>query len=183
MKGMVFTQLLEMADAMLGPDKVEEIVASANLPSGGAYTAVGNYPHEEAVTLVVAFSQASGVPVPDLLQQFGEHLLTFFAKRYPAFFPAGGDAFSFLEGVETYIHVEVRKLYPDAELPRFITAREQPDVLRFDYYSSRHMESLAAGLIRGTLRHFGETAAITHQEATGEMGPCVRFIIRRENAS
>lgn len=179
MKGMVFTQLLEMADTMLGPDRVESIIAESNLPSGGAYTAVGNYPHAEAVTLVGAFSAASGIPVPDLLERFGEHMLEFFHRRYPMFFENCPDAFTFLESVETYVHVEVRKLYPDAELPRFVTAREGPSRLRFDYLSSRHLENFAAGLIRGTLRLYKEDAAVTHDEAVGEHGPCIRFIIEK----
>jgi hypothetical protein len=164
---------------MLGPDRVEAIIAQADLPSCGAYTAVGNYPHAEAVTLVGAFSAASGVPVPDLLERFGEHLLHFFHARYPAFFQKCPDAFSFLESVETYVHVEVRKLYPDAELPRFNTAREGPGRLRFDYHSSRHLENLASGLIRGTLRLYGESATVTHAEAVGEHGPCIRFLIEK----
>jgi len=57
MKGMIFTQLIEMADGMFGPEKVEAIITEANLPSGGASTAVGNYPHDEAVTSTVAFSR------------------------------------------------------------------------------------------------------------------------------
>ena len=136
MKGMVFTQLIEMADSMLGPDKVEAIIASSNLSTGGAYTAVGNYPHSEAVTLAAAFSEASGVPVPDLLHHFGEHMLKFFHQNYPAFFTKSPDAFSFLESVETYVHVEVRKLYPDAELPRFVTERMSPTLMHSNTNSS-----------------------------------------------
>lgn len=178
MKGMVFTQLIEMADTMLGPDKVEAIIAASGLPSGGAYTSVGNYPHSEAVTLVAAFSEASGTPVPDLLVAFGRHLLRYFHTHYPAFFQKCPDAFTFLESVETYVHVEVRKLYPDAELPRFVTAREGPGLLRFDYHSSRHLEKLASGLILGTLELYGQTATVHCSEATGELGPCIRFLIQ-----
>lgn len=177
MKGMVFTQLVEMADDMLGPEKVEAIIARADLPSGGAYTAVGNYPHSEAVALVSAFSEASGTPVPDLLEAFGRHLLRYFHSHYPSFFKNCPDAFTFLESVETYVHVEVRKLYPDAELPRFITTREGPGRLRFDYHSSRHLEHLAAGLIRGTLDVYGQTATIHSAEVDSESGPCIRFTI------
>jgi hypothetical protein len=179
MKGMIFTQLIEMADSMLGPDRVESIVAEANLPSGGAYTAVGNYPHEEAVTLLGAFSAASGVPVPDLLERFGEHVLEFFYSRYHDFFKKCPDAFSFFESVDTYVHVEVLKLYPDAELPRFVAVREGPGRLRFDYHSSRHLENFAVGLIRGTLRRYSENATVTQTEASGEHGPCIRFIIEK----
>ncbi|AKC82572.1 hypothetical protein IMCC26134_06920 [Verrucomicrobia bacterium IMCC26134] len=183
MKGMVFTQLIEMADTMLGPDQVEAIIAKADLPSGGAYTAVGNYPHSEAVTLVGAFSEASGVPVPALLEGFGEHMLRFFHSNYPAFFSTCPDAFTFLESVETYVHVEVKKLYPDAELPRFSTYRMGPGRLRFDYYSSRHLENLAAGLIKGTLKLYNEYAVVTHDSIEGEHGPCVRFLIDKTTSS
>lgn len=178
MKGMVFTQLIEMADNMLGPEKVEAIIAASDLPSGGAYTAVGNYPHSEAVTLASAFSEASGVPVPDLLEAFGRHMLRYFHTNYPAFFKNCPDAFTFLESVETYVHVEVRKLYPDAELPRFVTAREGPGRLRFDYHSSRHLEKLASGLILGTLDLYGQSATVQSSEASNELGPCIRFIIQ-----
>jgi len=81
MKGMIFTQLIEMADCMFGPEKAEAIITEANLPSGGAFTAVANYPHDEAVTLTVSFSHASGVPVPDLLKRFGDHMLQRFCSR------------------------------------------------------------------------------------------------------
>lgn len=179
MKGMIFTQLIEMADTMLGPDRVEMIIAESSLPSGGAYTAVGNYPHSEAVTLLDAFSAASGMPVPDLLGRFGEHMLAYFHSRYTAFFEKCPDAFSFFESIDSYVHVEVRKLYPDAELPRFVAARESPGRLRFDYHSSRHLEDFAAGLIRGTLRLYSENANVTQSEASGEYGPCIRFIIEK----
>ncbi len=179
MKGMVFTELLTMADEMLGPDRVEAIIEESNLPSGGAYTAVGNYDHAEAVTLLTAFSKASGIPAADLLERFGEHLLTFFHQHYPGFFANGSDAFEFLESVESYIHVEVKKLYPDAELPRFVTVREEPDLLRFDYYSSRHLEYLAKGLIQGCLKYYGETGMIDQSEREDSTGPFVRFLIRR----
>ena len=75
MKGVVFTEFLEMVEARFSADVVDDIIDAANLPSGGVYTAVGTYPHEEIVALVLALAQQTGLSVRDLLLVFGEHLL------------------------------------------------------------------------------------------------------------
>ena len=51
MKGVVFTEFLDMVADRFSPDMVEDIIDDAQLPSGGAYTAVGTYPHEEMVAM------------------------------------------------------------------------------------------------------------------------------------
>ena len=45
MKGMVFTELLDMVEDKFGIDMVDSIIEDADLPvSKGVYTAVGTYP-------------------------------------------------------------------------------------------------------------------------------------------
>jgi Haem-NO-binding len=51
------------------------------------------------------------------LRSFGKHLFGRFVCNYPQFFGGINSALTFLANIEGYIHVEVRKLYPDAELP------------------------------------------------------------------
>lgn len=41
MKGVVFTAFLEMVASQFSEDMVDDIIDAAQLPSGGAYTAVG----------------------------------------------------------------------------------------------------------------------------------------------
>ena len=41
MKGIVFTEFLEMVEAQFGLDTVDAIIENSDLPSRGAYTAVG----------------------------------------------------------------------------------------------------------------------------------------------
>lgn len=160
MKGVVFTEFMEMVEDRFSADMLDDIIDDAKLPHGGAYTAVGTYPHEEIVSLVVALSQRSGAPVADLLQAFGEHLFGQFVKGYPAFFAGTNDAFTFLAGIEDIIHAEVRKLYPDAELPKFEVEHHDPQRLVLVYDSRRHFEDLAEGLMRGCVKHFGGGIAI-----------------------
>jgi len=53
----------------------------------------------------------------------GNYLLTTFSKAFPQSFERVPNTFAMLEQVDGYIRIEVRKLYPDAELPRFSTRR------------------------------------------------------------
>lgn len=164
MKGVVFTELLKMVEESHGFDMVDTIIEKSDLPSGGAYTAVGTYDHTEAVSLVVNLSKETDVAVPELLKAFGEYLFNTLATSYPQFIERADNALDFLEQVEDYIHVEVRKLYPDAELPTFSCSRpHSPDELHMTYESGRHLEDLCEGLIRGSLKKFNSNATIKRE--------------------
>lgn len=169
MKGMVFTEFLEMVEVKFSPEMVDDIIDDSELASGGAYTAVGTYDHQEMVQLVTALSQRSALPVTDLMHVFGEHLLGRFYAMHPDFFSEIRSSLDFLEGIETYIHTEVRKLYPDAQLPQFECVRSA-DGLQMVYRSPRHFGDLAEGLIRGAIAHFGDQVDMArHQQADGSV--------------
>jgi len=67
MKGIVFTEFMDMVDDKFGMDVTETIVQASDLPSGGAYTAVGTYDHAEIVSLVVNLSKSTNIEVPVLI--------------------------------------------------------------------------------------------------------------------
>lgn len=182
MKGMVFTEFLEMVEAVFSPDIADTIITKANLPSGGVYTAVGTYDHDEMVALVTHLSAETKTPVPDLLKAFGRHLFGRFAKGYAQFFEGKADAFAFLSGVEDYIHVEVRKLYPDAELPSFNYQRPNPETLVMTYRSKRPFADLAEGLIQGCFAHFGEDVDIARATLSTAPETVVEFSLTRRVA-
>jgi hypothetical protein len=62
--------------------------------------------------------------------------------------------------VDSYIHKEVMKLYPNAELPSFVTERASENELIMIYSSKREMSDFAHGLILGCLKNFNEKAEI-----------------------
>lgn len=163
MKGVVFTEFLGMVEEAHGLDMVDVLIEKSDLPSGGAYTAVGTYDHREIVSLVMTLGSETGTAVPDLLRGFGAHLFGALTRAYPQFARETDDALAFLENVEDYIHVEVKKLYPDAELPRFECRRPAPGQLEMIYDSSRHFEDLCEGLIAGCLKSFGTPATIARE--------------------
>ena len=179
MKGMVFTEMMEMVEATWSLDMVDAIIARSQVPSGGAYTAVGTYPHEEIIALVVALSAETGVPVPDLVSAFGKHLFGRFALAYPRFFEGITSSFQFLSGIENVIHAEVRKLYPDAELPTF-EVEQGHNTLALTYFSEHPFADLAQGLIEGCIAHFGEAIQVQREAITNLPGAQARFVLSRK---
>lgn len=159
MKGMVFTEFLEMVESKFSADMVDDIIEDSAPPSGGAYTAVGTYDHSELVGMVVALSQRTGLPVPALVHAFGTHMFGRFFALYPGFFASITSALDFLDGIESVIHTEVRKLYPDAQLPSFDCQRVSGG-LDMVYQSPRHFGDLAMGLIEGAVAHFGDPLTV-----------------------
>ncbi len=183
MKGVVFTEFLEMVEERFSLEVADAVIRRADVPSGGSYTAVGTYPPAEMVRLVGALSQETGTSAPDLLRAFGKHLLGRFAAGYPQFFAGVPSTFAFLENVERYIHVEVKKLYPDAELPTFECDASVAGELTMIYRSPRCLSDLAEGLMSGCAEHFGETIAIAREDLSAGRGEVVRFVLTRGAAA
>ena len=155
MKGMVFTEFLELVERTWSPAMADDQVDACDQASRGAYTAVGTYDHREMVKLVVQLAARTGQPVDEVLHWFGSELFASLAQAFPHFVGVHSDAFSLLSCIEAVIHVEVRKLYPDAELPSFEVSRPDGATLVLDYHSPRCMDALAHGLIDGCVARFG----------------------------
>lgn len=167
MKGVVFVELLAMAEDAFGEEVVDNVIDKADLANGGVYTAVGNYPCEELVKIVEAFSAHSGLSAEVLQRKFGHWMMAFFEQHYPDFFKDKTNSFEMLESVDQEIHVEVLKLYPDAELPRFETERHSDDRLEMVYTSPRPLVPFCHGLIESCVERFDEKAEIAVSPTTG----------------
>lgn len=154
MKGIIFTEFLALVEDKFGMDMVDQIIEMSDLPGGGSYTSVGTYSHQEMNKLVESLSSQSGIPADELLFIFGEYLFGKLAKAYPDFVKSTEGLLSFLESIEHHIHVQVKKLYPDAELPSFQTKRLSSNSLEMIYESERKYHDLAMGLISGAMKHF-----------------------------
>jgi hypothetical protein len=179
MKGVVFTEFLEMAEARFSLRVVDQVITVASPASGGVYTSVGTYPHQELVALLMELSRQTSIGPADLLKEFGAHLLQRFVETQPAFFAAAADAFALLKSVEGHIHVEVRKLYPDAELPSIVCSDDGPGRLILVYRSPRGLADLAEGLITGCAKHYGEVLTLQRDDLSAGKGEVVRFTLSR----
>ncbi|MEO0572769.1 MAG: heme NO-binding domain-containing protein [Bacteroidota bacterium] len=176
MKGIVFTEFLEMVETQFGLETVDTIIENSDLPSEGAYTAVGTYEFSEMLQLVTHLSGTTHMPINDLLYAFGLYLFESLLKAHPEVVSSYKNPIGLLYSIENHIHVHVKKLYPDAELPTFKILEKTDTSLTMVYSSSRGLYALAHGLIVKTFEHFNKSANV-EMELLNEQGTEVKFAI------
>ena len=182
MKGIVFREFIAMVENQFSLATADHIISVSNLSSDGAYTSVGTYPHQEMVDLVTHLSEATSISVPDLLHHFGKHLFERFSVIHPEYVKTHESAFELLRRLDGQIHVEVRKLYIDAELPAFDYENLGDGEMVFIYRSRRKLADFAHGLIQGCIDHFGDPMQIERTNLPDdETGAHTRFLLKRIN--
>ncbi|MGQ8365224.1 heme NO-binding domain-containing protein [Glaciecola sp. 1036] len=178
MKGIVFTEFAELVEGTFGEDMMDTLIENTNPPSEGAYTAVGSYDFEELAAMVTELSRLTNIEASKLLYVFGEHLAKTFTSKFAQFFVEAGSATKFLKHVDDHVHVEVKKLYPDAETPAF-DFREDPQtgIVTMVYESRRPLADVAHGLIVGVCSYYDEQFNISREDWYVEDVYCCRFTL------
>ena len=174
MKGIVFTEFLEMVEASFGLETTDNMIENSNLPSEGIYTSVGTYDFNEMVSLITSLSEEVKIPANDLIYTFGLYLFDSLGKAHPEVIKSYNSPLALLYSIEDHIHVHVQKLYPEAELPTFKILEKTNTSISMIYSSSRGLYRLAHGLIEKCFEHFNGSATIEY-ELLKEDGTEVKF--------
>lgn len=177
MKGIIFTEFIEFVESNYGLATVDELVIGSE--NNGVYTAIGTYPPAELVGMFVKLQEKSGTQVPELLIAFGKWLFGSLAKAYPQYTEQVDNTFDMLSQIQNHIHVEVLKLYPDAELPEFEHEFTDPNTMLLTYSSVRGLADLAYGLILACIESFGEDMQVDQEDLSDGKRTRVRFKISR----
>mgnify|MGYP006428098659 CR=1 FL=1 len=178
MKGIVFTEFLEMVEQEFGLVISDRLIEECNLASEGIYTAVGTYDPGELLAMVAKLSQIKNIPVPELVKAFGVYLYSVFKKGFPAFFEEKANALELLLSVHDVIHVEVKKLYPEAVLPTF--TYDQVDTgINMYYRSTLGLADLAEGLITASLNDDSEEYTFAREDGKDGDISTATFSIRK----
>ena len=176
MKGVVFTEFLDLVEGRFGLAIVDRIM-SKSCPVTQGFTTVGTYDHHQLLNMVDELGDAVQVASSDLVKAFGEHLFGRFLNSFPDAFRGIDCTFDLLKAVETVIHVEVQKLNPDAELPRFNFPEVSEGQLKVVYHSTRPFADLAEGMIQACIVHFGEAFEVNREDLPGEPGTSAVFTL------
>ncbi len=179
MKGIVFVHFMEMIEEKFGLQMEDHLIEISDLPSDGIYTAVGTYDHTELLELVGRLSSETGEPAGDIVTDFGRYLFSKLAESYGRLLNNIPDVFSLLTQVDDFIHVEVRKLYPEAELPSFQHRLLDDRRLELIYQSPRPFENLARGLIEGAIAYYNEPVQLEKIEPMPGGPNQYRFLLTR----
>ena len=183
MRGVIFTEFIQLVAEKFGVVMADEVLSTPGLTDGGAYTSVGQYPHTEMLSMVGALAERSGIPASDLCKVFGEWLFPKLARAFDFSVKSHSDAFTFLSSLDGLIHVEVKKLHPDAELPQVPVVHMDDRELVMEYRSKRPFADVAEGLLRGTLAWFGERAELRRETLEADEARSARFRIIRKAAA
>jgi hypothetical protein len=159
MRGIIFTELYELIEDKFGFELLDDIILELNLPNDGAYSATGNYPFSELLSIVLKLHEHTKIPIETLLEVYGEYLFKRLLELHPEF-AITENVLEFLDNVENYIHIEVKKLYPDAELPKFKIVSKDENSFKFYYISSKKLHHLAKGLIQGLSNYYNQPLEI-----------------------
>jgi hypothetical protein len=169
MKGIIFTEFFDLVEHAFGFEVAERLLDECDLPSGGAYTAVGTYDHVEILTLVGHLSKVTGMSASQLLGTYGEFMYPKLHAQLETMGLVFDNCFALVSALDDIIHPEVLKLYPDAELPRFIATRIDENNLTLEYSSCRPFAHMAEGLLHGCAAFFAETISVSldHKNSDG----------------
>jgi len=178
MKGIVFTEFLDLVEEKFGLEMVDAIISQSKLDSKGVYTSIGTYSFSELLQLLQNLQTKTGISIDNLLLIYGEHFFSVIETNYKDLLSSYNDPIEMLASIENHIHVEVRKIYTDAELPTFIIKEKTKKTLILIYKSSRSMHHFGLGLMNKTFEHFNSKATIILEKIKKD-GTEVKFIITK----
>lgn len=179
MKGMIFTELVEFVEEKFGFEVADGMLEASLLSDKGSYTQAANYPFEELVAVVSRLAEITQIPMGDLIETYGRHLFGRIVGLYPPMVAQFSSSLPFIAQVDTFIHPQVKKLYPDADLPSFQVVSLSDDELVIDYTSNKPLMPLARGLMFGAADHFGEKIEIVEDNTLHDAGQLARFRVTR----
>ena len=179
MKGFIFTNFIEFVETNHGLEMVDEMITNCNLPSEGIYSSFSNYDFDELVSLLTYVSKKTDVHPEILLEKFGVFVFPYLIGKHSYIIENFDNPIDLIGGIENHIHIEVKKLYNDADLPTFRVVEKTTKKLTIIYNSSKGLTFFAIGLMKETLNHFNVNGSITIDKSfDATMG--VKFIIELE---
>lgn len=168
MKGVVFTQFLEMVEDKFGFDLTDEMIENSGV--SGVYTQAGNYPPSDLFGMVKSLSELTKISVEDLVFTYGEYLFSVLIKIYPEPIKVYDNSFDFIENVENVVHPQVKKLYPDSDLPTFELVSREDNEMKIIYKSTKPLMDFAKGLMIGCSHYYKEDIEVSYDEPKHENG-------------
>ena len=179
MKGVVFTEFLKFVESEFDFLEVDHLITSTNPESKGAYTSVGTYDSRELLAMIIELAHHQNQEVSGLVRAFGGHLFRHFVEAHSATLADVSTTEQLLASVENRIHIDVRKLYPDAELPTIDFRKIDDWTSELTYASSKPFADLAEGLIESAILHFRDPISVTRQDLPPYDGTKATFSLKR----
>ena len=175
MKGVVFNIFESFLNEVGGEDFFDDLLDEVELETKEPFVGPGTYPDADLMTLFIAAVGKLNIPPEDALRSFGKFLFGQLYATHPQY-AEGHNLRSFLLSIHDVIHVEVRKLYPEAVTPDFVYEELTDNKLKMTYQSPRRLWHLASGLIEACSEQFNEAIELEMECSSTDQDTC-DFII------
>jgi len=179
MKGFVLDEFQRMVEQQYGLTTYDQLVRSCQLATDGAYTTVGEYDHHELIQLVEALARSTGRTISTTYREFGRSIFDSYFCRCPQMVSAFTSLKELLKNIEPAIHVEVRKLYPNANLPTFYFEEHSDDHWTVTYDSNRPFADFAEGILQAAVEHYEEPIELVREDLVEETSARFNFYVSR----
>jgi len=179
MKGIIFNLFESFITTTYSEDTYEEILEAADTGSVNPFEIVGpgSYPDEVFDAIIAKTAEITKKDVAEVLRALGRHSLPILTERYPQFFEDFKHPREFLKTASMIHQIEVRKLYQDAEVPKFFIDDQGGNNLTVTYKSRRHLCHLAEGLISGLGDYYQVPLDISQPECIQNGGKACKLVL------
>lgn len=161
MKGVILDCLCELIIENFGKDNWDKIMTASGFDPKMRIPLADNVKDEVILKVVGKTCEVLGITLPRAADAFGDYWVNVYApKIYSAFYLRPNNAAEFLLNMDR-VHVMMTNTIPDAKPPRFKYEWEDEQTLVMTYLSERKLMDFFAGLARGVIKYFKETAVVT----------------------
>lgn len=177
MHGVVFTELKSFLTETYSKQAWQSILDSADTETT-IYLPTSRYPDEEALAIVAAASEASDVPVPELLEAFGEYLAGSLLTMYAAQIDDDWTVFDLLERIEVQIHTVLRMQDDEVDPPELACERTGEAEVVIDYRSDRELCALGKGLVAGVADAYDQSLSVLERQCMHDGAGSCEMVVR-----
>lgn len=178
MKGIIFKHFEAFITDLFGAETFESILEQTTLRTPLPFVGPATYPDEDLVALTGTAVRLSGLAPEDALFAFGRSLYPRLAASVPWLIERHRNTKSLLLELDREIHVEVRKIMPEAITPRILCRDLGDGALEVTYRSPRKLCALFRGLLDAAGASYGERVALEERECVHHGAEACRFELR-----
>lgn len=188
MKGIIFTEFLDLVEERFGLEMVDKIICQSKLDSQGIYTSIGTYSFYEFLQLLHNLSKNKSISLVNLLRVFAAQIFSAMDSIYPDMLTSYNDSIEMIAAMNQHIEKifttvnaspeELLKAKSFSPLPQFTVKEKAKNSLIIHYKSERGMQHFWLGLMHEMFQHFNETATIVLEKVKKD-GSEVKFTITK----
>ncbi len=177
MKGEIFNLLEDFIIQNMGVETYEDIhkECAPSLQTKEPFVGPGTYPDSDFMEIFGAVLRKGQLVASSASRAFGRFCFPRLLARLPGYAEQCGDPKTFLRSIHDVVHVEVRKVYRDAEPPQFTYRDKGPDCLVMIYKSKRKLYDFFEGLIEGVSDYYRIPISISRTIVPKDDGEVCEF--------